>query len=336
MIKYVRLDEVADKMADEEDAAPKRAHEPISMVCFIVIVLATVLVVGAYVNDHIINDTDDTEADTGSDVEMNYTLSFYDYYDNGGAIYQTTVEDIANNSDYTFASGYTAADSYSTFSVTMGNDEVLALFEKALYGAKEGDTVRVTIPAGSGYTTSTTASTSSTTLTVPVTTTMNEDTFSDIYTDVTVTDGAGTKFTSVFGWDAIVYGNGTQSTDVTIVYLASATEGENTYTMYGDEDDEKLGTVTATVNSITDGTINFTLAFSDTVSADGAYSDFVSDTDTYSEIEMIQLHLEGVTGIDATVYVTGISSDGTNMVYRTVEPNYNITLYFVIEIVSVS
>jgi hypothetical protein len=331
MIKYVLLDWVADKMADEEDAAPKRAHEPISLVCFIVIVLATVLVVGAYVNDHIINDTDETEADTGSDVEMNYTLSLYNYYDQGGAIYQMTVEDIANNSDYTFASGYTAADSYSTFSVTMGNDEVLELFEKALYGAKEGDTIYVTIPAGSGYTSATTATTSSTTLSVPVTSTMDENTFANIYSDVTVTDGSGKAFTSVFGWDAIVYGNGNGTHTVTIVYMP--TSGE-TYTMYGDDDDEKLGTVTATVNSISSGTINFTLAFSDTVSADGAYSDFVSDTDTYSEIEMIQLHLEGVTGIDATVYVTGLGTD--SMVYRTVEPNYNITLYFVIEIVSVS
>lgn len=318
-------------MADEEDVKPRREREPISLVCLIIIVVATVAVVGAYVNDHMINDGDDTEADTGSTVVMDYTLSLYGCYDNGGAIYQTTVESIADSAKWVHSAGYTESTSYSTFSVTLGSGSVLQAFNDALYGAKEGDKIRLAIPLGEGYTaSSTTKSASMSGLTTPTSVTMAASEFTNMYSDVSVpSNGAATAIEkTVLGWSGIA----TASSDgkVTVTYMPTA--GEE-YTIV----EGSFGTVKASVSTVSGGVITFSLVISNTQTVTDQYSD---DLDGFSEIKMIKLSLYNVTAgsdvISGTVYINGLNSGNGEFSYRTLAENYNTVLYYVITVKSVS
>ncbi len=317
-------------MADEEDVKPRREREPISLVCLIIIVVATVAVVGAYVNDHMINDGDDTEADTGSTVVMDYTLSLYDCYDNGGAIYQTTVESIADSAKWVHSAGYTESTSYSTFSVTLGSGSVLQAFNDALYGAKEGDEIRLTIKLGDGYSAaSTTKSASTSGLTTPTSVTMSASEFTNMYSGVTVpSNGAAVTIEkTVLGWGGIATANSNGT--VTVTYLPTA--GEE-YTI----EEGSFGTVKAKVSTIDSGTITFDLAISDTQAVSGQYSD---DLNNFNEIKMIKLNLYKVTAdgteMPGTIYINGTNSSG-EFSYRTLAENYNTVLYYVINVKSVS
>ncbi len=295
-------------MADEEDVKPRREREPISLVCLIIIVVATVAVVGAYVNDHMINDGDDTEADTGSTVVMDYTLSLYDCYDNGGAIYQTTVESIADSAKWVHSAGYTESTSYSTFSVTLGSGSVLQAFNDALYGAKSAST--------SG-------------LTTPTSVTMSASEFTHMYSGVTVpSNGAAVTIEkTVLGWGGIATANSNGT--VTVTYLPTA--GEE-YTI----EEGSFGTVKAKVSTIDSGTITFDLEISDTQAVSGQYSD---DLNNFNEIKMIKLNLYKVTAdgteMPGTIYINGTNSSG-EFSYRTLAENYNTVLYYVINVKSVS
>ncbi len=318
-------------MADEEDVKPRKEREPISLVCLIVIVVATIAVVGAYVNDHMINDGNDTEADTGSTVVTDYTLSLYDYYDNGGAIYQTTVESIADSTQWVHSAGYTEATSYSTFSVTIGSGSVLQAFNDALYGAKEGDKIRLAIPLGEGYTaSSTTKSASMSGLTTPTSVTMAASEFTTMYSDVTVpSNGAAAAIEkTVLGWSGIATANSDGT--VTVTYMPTA--GEE-YTIV----EGSFGTVKASVSTVSGGVITFSLVISNTQAVTDQYSD---DLDGFSEIKMIKLNLYNVTAgsdvISGTVYINGLNSDSTEFSYRTLAENYNTVLYYVITVKSVS
>ena len=63
-------------MVDDEDIKPRKEREPISLVCLVVLIVASVAVIGAFVNDNILNGDNDAEAASGSTVEVDYNCKF--------------------------------------------------------------------------------------------------------------------------------------------------------------------------------------------------------------------------------------------------------------------
>lgn len=137
----------------EESNVKRREHEPITLVCFVVLMLASVLVIGAWASDQISGAGSET-VQYGDSVTVEYTGSLYGYYDQGTAdvipvIFDTNVKSIGTDSSYQFLSTFNGT--YSKTTLTLGAGKFLAGFEDGLMGKKVGDTVRITIPEGEGY-----------------------------------------------------------------------------------------------------------------------------------------------------------------------------------------
>ena len=134
-------------MADEIPAKQKQ-REPITMFFGIILLAACLLAIGIFISDHVLGDDEDKVTNT-SKVTVDYTGAIYGYYDEGGAIFQTTIDSIDDNEKYRYTPTYTFNN--STITVDMANPTVLAMFASALEGHSVGDTVRVAIPASEAY-----------------------------------------------------------------------------------------------------------------------------------------------------------------------------------------
>ena len=315
-------------MVDDEDVKPRKEREPISVVCFIVLILATVGAVGAFVNDNIVNADDETVATNGSTVVVKYTGSFYNYYDEGGVIFQTSIDSIDENEDYKHSDGYSKSDD-ETLSVTVGSGNALSAFENSLIGMKAGETVWVKITAGDGYNAADTTGFFDNGFEVPVKQEMSASEYKALYGEDAKD---GTTVTTVYGWPASV----NKTADGKIVVNNLAKTGE-TYDI-----ESEFSTVKATVSSVTTGVITCTLSLTDVTKIGSdkiPYSDFAEEDSgiTYSPIQMVKVPACGSgIGTNSSVYIIGISDDGQHFEYRTVDETKNIDLYFVIEVVSVS
>ncbi len=314
-------------MVDDEDVKPRKEREPISVVCLVVLILATVGAVGAFVNDNIVNADDETVATNGSTVVVKYTGSFYNYYDEGGVIFQTSIDSIDENEDYKHSDGYSKSGD-ETLSVTVGSGDALSAFENSLIGMKAGETVWVKITAGDGYNAADTTGFFDNVFEVPVMQEMSASEYKALYGEDAKD---GTTVTTVYGWPASV----SKTADGKIVVNNLAKAGE-TYDI-----ESGFATVKATVDS-TLGKITYTLSLTDVTKFDegmSPYSDFKGEDGSvaYSSIQMVKVPAcgDGI-GTNSFIYITGISDDGQHFEYRTVGETKNIDLYFVIEIVSVS
>ena len=128
----------------------RKKKDPIFSVCFVVFVVACVGVLGVYVDEHYIQQ-DDTKVAYGDKVVTNYTGSFYAYYgEDNAVVFDTSYASIGKNDDVAKAYSFSKS-SYSTFSVTVGSNGALKMFEDSLVGHKVGDKIRVMIPASEGY-----------------------------------------------------------------------------------------------------------------------------------------------------------------------------------------
>ena len=134
-------------MADETPVKQKQ-REPITLFFGIILLAACILAIGIFISDDVLGN-DDEKVTNSSTVKVNYTGSLYGYYDEGGMIFQTTVSSIDENTGYRHTSTYSFND--STLSVDMSNPSTLKMFSDSLLGHKEGDTVRVAIPADQAY-----------------------------------------------------------------------------------------------------------------------------------------------------------------------------------------
>lgn len=132
---------------ETEEVVVKKQREPITMVFTAILLVAILIAVGIHVNDHVINKMEPAVTES-SNVEVDYSGSFYDYYDKGGALFQTSVSSIEENSNYVHADSYSTG---SRLNVDMSKSDFLAGFQNALLGLNVGDTVRVAIPAAEGY-----------------------------------------------------------------------------------------------------------------------------------------------------------------------------------------
>ena len=134
----------------KEKPKVKRSIDPIIAVCAAVLLLSSVVIIAATIDDKFFSQGDTSAATTWDTVEVDYVGSFYGYYDEGGMIFDTSIESIGKNADYLKSYGFERT-SYSKMSFTIGQGKMLTAFENALLGMRPGETVRIAIPVGEGY-----------------------------------------------------------------------------------------------------------------------------------------------------------------------------------------
>ena len=288
----------------------KKKKDPIFSVCFVVFVVACVGVLGVYVDEHYIQQ-DDTKVAYGDKVVTNYTGSFYAYYgEDNAVVFDTSYASIGKNDDVAKAYSFSKS-SYSTFSVTVGSNGALKMFEESLVGHKVGDKIRVMIPASEGYVASDGAMKTgqSTTFDVDMVQTMSYTQFKEIYSK-DLTAGVSATITTAYGWTGIAALSNADNM-VTITNLPTAGQ---TYQYIGN-DDSKYGKVSFQVNSVSD-VVKVTMSLEGTTAVSGG-------------IQMVKVNVDG-----NAFYITGYN--GTTFDYKTCPETYNAYLYFEIEIVSIN
>lgn len=273
--------------------------------------MACVGVLGVYVDEHYIQ-KDNTEVAYGDKVVTNYTGTFYAYYgENNAVVFDTSYASIGNNDDIAKAYSFSKS-SYSTFSVTVGSNGALKMFEESLVGHKVGDKIKVMIPAADGYVAADGSmfTNQSTTDNVDMTQTMSYTQFKEVY-DLELTAGINTPITTAYGWDGIA----TLSNADNMVTIINLPEANQTYQYIGNDDSE-YGKVSFKVNSVGSDSISVTLILEETTAVDGG-------------IQMVKVNVDG-----NDVFITAYN--GTTFDYKTCPETYNADLYFEIEIVSIN
>ncbi len=305
-------------MTDKEEKV-RKDRDPIFRVCLVVLILASCAVIGAGVYDKYLV-SDDTVANNGDTVVVNYVGTFYSYYgEDNAVVFDTTYSSIGEDDSVEKSNDYDTT-SYSTLEFTIGDDEVLAAFESAVLGHQAGDVVWVTIPAGQGYVSAETTETvdcdESVTMSRSETMTLTE--FESIYEDL---DGSvyNADFTSVYGWPAS--SSYDSSTGNVTVYYSPSVESYVNYE--GD-----YGTVSLVVSAVTTSSITYTYEV----------TDYVEVSTSGSDIEIQMIKVDFGTSYFYITSVTDSDSDGVADTFdcKTVSEIYNETLYFKIVIVSVS
>lgn len=130
-----------------------RKFDPIAMSCFIAIILAGVVVIGAYVNATYIDpEWDSPVAVEGDTVKVQYVGSYGAYYDQDGAvIFDTNLKNVNDSSDYTKSISYTNKTKFDYLEFEVGGDDVLKMFGDAVIGKLINWEAKVKIPAAEGY-----------------------------------------------------------------------------------------------------------------------------------------------------------------------------------------
>jgi len=143
------------KMAAEDDVR-KKERDPILTVCLVVLVLAFAVVGGIQVNNSFFGGDSGPSATAGHTVEVDYNGSFYNFYDNDGIIFDTSLWSIANDEDRAKSFEFTlrAESSYTPLSFTVGDPKhggLLPMFANAVTGMNKGDVARIVIDPANGY-----------------------------------------------------------------------------------------------------------------------------------------------------------------------------------------
>jgi FKBP-type peptidyl-prolyl cis-trans isomerase 2 len=299
-------------MADNEKA--KKDRDPIFMSCLIIFGVAVVMVAGAFVMDHYVS-SDDSRVSYGSAVTVDYTGSYYDFYDGTNAVvFDTSVKSIGTSDDYKKSNSFSKS-SYSELSFTVGKGSMLKMFEDAVVGLKVGDSVRIVIPVGEGYVSPVNPQVIPVTnVEVPRTETYSKSDFTSLYSDVTLTPGVlSSVFTSVYGWDAQAIIDTAYQT-VIVNYNPSI----QTYEYQGNEDSE-FGKVKYVVKSV-----------GEVITCDLLVEGYTLVNSATGEIQMIELDYGG----SDVWYVTNVTSD--EVTYKTTAERDNIALYFDITVRSIA
>ncbi|MDR1405253.1 MAG: FKBP-type peptidyl-prolyl cis-trans isomerase [Candidatus Methanoplasma sp.] len=307
-------------MADDEIKV-KKDRDPIMAVCFVVFLLTVCALIGSSVYNNYLK-ADDTLAADGSTVSVNYTGTYYAFFDEENrVVFDTSLWSVANDDGVLKSNDFTlnTESSYKPLSFVAGGNTVLEGFGNAVIGHKVGDKVKVKIPAGEGYNAPETESTvsASSQFSIPVAEVMTSSQFSQLYGyDLR---GYGEIEKSAYGWPASASYN-TANNTVTVTYRPVA---GSSYTMA----EGNFGKISLNVVSVTGGSILYTYSVSD-------YT-VVSTEGNSKEIQMIMIdfgthkwYIESITDADGNGVADTFS-------YKTTEERYNQDLYFEIEIVSV-
>ncbi len=305
-------------MADD-DVKVKKERDPILMVCFVVFILAVCAISGASIYNNYIK-ADTTVAVVGSTVSVDYVGTFYGYHgEENAVVFDTSFWSVANDEDILKSNDFTlrAESNYTPLSFTVGGTTVLTGFGNAVVGYKVGDTVRVMIPAGEGYTAPSTPVTinASTVYTMPATEILTASQFKTIYGyDL---KGFQQIEESVYGWPAAASYNSANNT-ITMSYQPQA---GMSYTA----EDGDFGKVALRVTSASGNTISFTYEVSGFT--------VVSSSGSGQEIQMIMVDFG-----TQKFYITEVTGSGiaSSFTYKIVDERFNKALYFEIEIVSIN
>ena len=145
-----------NKQGDVKKKSSKRGFklssiDPIILASFTVFLVACLIVTGVTVYGIVSGDSDEKKAEYGDKVEVNYVGSFFTYYDETGAmIFDTSMSNIADSSDYKKSYEFKTKESYEPLEFTIGSGDLLNKFESAVVGLKPGETTKVYIDDGYG------------------------------------------------------------------------------------------------------------------------------------------------------------------------------------------
>ncbi len=317
----------------EESKGMKREHEPITMVCFVVLLLACAIVIGTWASDQISGDSSET-VQYGDSVTIDYTGSLYAYYDQGTdevkpVIFDTTLSSVGKNSNNLFVSSFNKT-SFGSTAITLGAGKFLSQFEEALMGKKVGDTVRV--PAFIGYHAAV----------------ENKLATSGSFTQINSFNMSLSEIKSFFGYDGTIsalveftYDGMKESVSGDPVVIRAIPNGNSyqvSYNLVAGKDYEVYNTALGKVMLHVD-TAGYDLAYTLTVDpkidakdAEGDPAKVKVGTTEYNAIEMIGLKMF------PKVICNIVGVDGSNIIYNAVTDSTaiisGIDLYFVVKIVS--
>ena len=129
-----------------------RKFDTIAMSCFIAIILAGVVVIGAYVNTMYINSPwDSPVAVDGDKVKVEYVGSYGNYYDKEGAVIFDTNMESVNDSDCIKGISYVDKNKFEYLEFEVGGTTVIKGFSDAVIGDEINWTSRVKIDPADGY-----------------------------------------------------------------------------------------------------------------------------------------------------------------------------------------
>ena len=304
----------------------KKEREPIAAVCFVVLLIACVAVLGVFINDNYINKNKET-IEYGDSIELNYTGSLYAYYNDKSSytpvIFDTSVESVGKDTNNTFLASF-SKDKYATSTIkvdsaTSGSGDFLKAFEDACIGHKVGDTFSFKIDKADAYKTGKACDTEEVTnKEVANSKVISISQYNKLF-DNTDTSVDGTKnLTDVSGLPATV--TGVAGNMVSVKY--TMTPGQD-YTVY---EKAGIGKVTLNASEISDASIKYTLTFVEKKD--------IADQKAYGTeiqaIEMISMNLFGQ-------YYNIVGYDGTNIAYNSASSTNDaisdMDLYFVVTIV---
>ena len=309
-----------------EKAIRKKEREPIATVCLVVLLIASVAVLGVFINDNYISKNKET-IEYGDSIELNYTGSLYAYYNDKSTytpvIFDTSVESIGKDTDNAFIASFNKT-SYATSTIkldsaTSGSGDFLKAFEDACVGHKVGDTFSFKIDKADAYKTGIACMTDDVTnKTVTNSKVMTIAEYNKLFNN-SDTEVVGSKnLTDISGLPAIV--TGVAGNMVSVNY--TMTVGQD-YTVY---EKAGIGKVTINASSVSASSITYDLTFVEKKDV----TDQMAYGTTIQAIEMISLNLFGQ-------YYNIVGYDGTTIAYNTGSTTNaaisDMDLYFVVTIV---
>ncbi|AIZ56212.1 FKBP-type peptidyl-prolyl cis-trans isomerase [Candidatus Methanoplasma termitum] len=297
-------------MADDEKKV-KKDRDPIFWTCLIVFILAVCAVTGAMIyNDNF--RTDSTAAVNGSSVSVDYIGTFYaPFGENNAVVFDTSKWSVANDDNVTKSNDFTGRgdqSAYTTLNFKIGDGTLLPGFNNAVIGMKVGETKRIVIPAGEGYTAPSTPQTVQMNgNTMPTTENLTQAQFSALYGFTPNASTITTLDKSVYGWPATATVNSTNGNSITMNYMP---QPGSEYTAV----DSDFGKVALKVTSVQNGQITFNYVISNTISNGSGIQLILVDFGT------------------SKFYITALS--GSSFTTQVVAERYNQDLYFEITLVS--
>lgn len=146
----VTADAKKDKKGAPESKKKKKSGfklssiDPIILASFSVFLAACLIVTGVTVYGIVSGDNSDAKAEYGSKIVVDYTGSYFHYYDETGAvIFDTSYSSIGDSADYKKSYEWPKNKTYDSLTFTIGSGQMLAEFEEAFIGHKPGDTFRI-------------------------------------------------------------------------------------------------------------------------------------------------------------------------------------------------
>ena len=309
-----------------EKAIRKKEREPIATVCLVVLLIASVAVLGVFINDNYISKNKET-IEYGDSIELNYTGSLYAYYNDKSTytpvIFDTSVESVGKDTGNAFIASFNKT-SYATSTIkldsaTSGSGDFLKAFEDACVGHKVGDTFSFKIDKADAYKTGIACMTDTVTdKTITNSKVMTIAEYNKLF-DNSDTEVVGSKnLTDVSGLPATV--TGVAGNLVSVNYTMTVGQDYIVYEKAG------IGKVTLNASSVSASSITYTLTFVEKKD--------VTDQKAYGTeiqaIEMISMNLFGQ-------YYNIVGYDGTKIAYNTGSTTNaaisDMDLYFVVTIV---